>query len=181
MRNFVLALCLAGLVAGCQSTNDLMSGGPAINPATIAILEPQIEVSNDVTTGTAQLTKVLGFGFGDTAVADGVVFGTSSGDERGGGLFGSFAIPFEFLSGLFSADLETVKAAAAYKACEEAGCDILVDPRYNVESTSFWFLFSQATATVRGRPATITGYHQLRRDGYYKVNESGTTSIDRLN
>lgn len=54
---------------------------------------------------------------------------------------------------------ETVRLAknGAYAlACEKAGCDSIVGTRYDVEHKWF-FLWDQATVTVTGYPAKLTG------------------------
>ena len=52
------------------------------------------------------------------------------------------------------------KQAAIYCACEENGCDSLMDARY-VITTKDYFVFKQIICTVSGAPVKVTGYKLL--------------------
>ncbi len=162
-----LTLCLAMVVAslGCKSVNDLRTGGPAEGYVSSATLEPQIEVENRTINGEATITKILFFEFGDTEYADGVVFGTSTPTRKSGAEVILGLLTFGLIGGGDDAGKDkAAKEAAALKACQSAGADIIVDPRYRVEKFAIPFFYSRVNASVRGRPAKITGYRQIKME-----------------
>jgi len=140
-----LALLLA--LTGCSSHEDLRTGGPEESYQSVRpLLEPTLEVDmENKAYGTAEVIEVLGFEFGEDRFAEGITYSTDD------------SVLFEGLAG-------RAKRAAALDACEEVQADLLVDPRYTVETFSFLPFYRSAKATVRGYPAKITEYRDVRAD-----------------
>ncbi len=152
-------LLLTMVIAGCSSTHDLRSGGPAETFSSGAALEPQVEV--DVAkpiSGQATISRVLFFRSGDTDYADGVTFVS-------GGLL----------------DIEGIEAdaqrAAAQAACGSGESDFIIDPRYRLEVFELFPFYKSVRATVRGYPAKITGYRQVPREVWESAKNGGVIGV----
>ena len=81
---------------------------------------------------------------------------------------GSMVEPFDFagmtmssggisLSPISFDPYDAFKKAAAYRACEENGCDSLMDARF-VITRNYYVIFEVVTCKVSGIPVKVTGY-----------------------
>ena len=84
---------------------------------------------------------------------------TGSSDGGGGGGMGIFPDPFTMLMSLLP-PTDLAKGEAAYNAVKTSGCDVLVDPVWEMETTNF-ILFTTQTCKVTGYRGTIEGWVQL--------------------
>ena len=91
-----------------------------------------------------------------TYAVSGVLTGSSGG---GGSSMGMFPDPFSMLMSLMPPS-DLAKDEAAYNAVKTSGCDVLVDPVYEMVTTNF-FLFKTQTCKVTGYRGTIEGWVQL--------------------
>ena len=127
-------------LVGCASQNVSQPSSPIVSKVE-APLKADVSVGEKIT-GTAKSTEIMGFiKLGPNKFADGVAY-----NEGGAG--------GNFLSMLSSS--EGVKAAAAYDATSKSAADVIVAPRYTVE-TQDYFIFKTTTATVNGYKGTING------------------------
>jgi len=132
------SLVLAGALSGCSSMNVSSNSMPITAPLQTDI-KADIEVGEKIT-GKASVTKILFFTIGsDKHFADGVSYGGSGG---GSGL------PF------LGDPVSKAKSAAAYKAVNASGADIIVAPRYTVETEDF-VVYGTINVTVEGYKGTI--------------------------
>lgn len=136
MKNlFLLATVSSAALFGCATTNISQPSSP-ITSIVQAPLKADIKVGQKIT-GEAKSTQIFGiFNIGPSKFADGVDYGT------GGqlSLFDSFA---------------PVKAAAAYEATTNSSSDVIVAPRYTIETKNY-FIFKTTTATVNGFKGTLS-------------------------
>lgn len=133
----LLAAVSSFAMVGCASQNVSQSSSPLVSSVE-APLKADVDVGEKIT-GTAQSTQIFGFiKLGPNKFADGVTYAGAS----GGGL----------LSMLDSS--ESVKAAAAYNATSKSNADVIVAPRYTIE-TNDYFVFKTTKATVNGYKGTI--------------------------
>ena len=136
MKNlFLLATVSSAALFGCATTNISQPSSP-ITSIVQAPLKADIKVGQKIT-GEAKATQIFGiFNFGPSKFADGVDYGT------GGqlSLFDSFS---------------PVKAAAAYEATTNSSSDVIVAPRYTIETKNY-FIFKTTTATVNGFKGTLS-------------------------
>ena len=129
-------LVLAGAMSGCSSLNVSSSSMPVTAPLQTDV-KADVEVGEKIS-GKASVTKVLFFTISsDKQFSDGVSYGGST----GGGL-------------PFGDPVAKAKSAAAYKAIESSGADIIVAPRYTVETEDF-VVFGTINVTVEGYKGTI--------------------------
>jgi hypothetical protein len=133
------AISSIGMV-GCSSQNVSQVSSPVVSTVE-APLKADVAVGEAIT-GTAKSTQIFGFiKLGPTKFADGVAY---AGGAGGNGL----------LSMLDST--EGVKAAAAYEATSSSNADVIVAPRYTIE-TQDYFVFKTTKATINGYKGTIKG------------------------
>jgi len=133
------SLVLAGAMSGCTSLNVSSNAMPITAPLETNI-KADVEVGEKIS-GKASVTKVLFFTIAnDKEFADGVDYGSN-------GAAGVGALPFE-------SPVSKAKAAAAFKAIEQSGADIIVAPRYTVETEDF-LIFGTTQVTVEGYKGTI--------------------------
>jgi hypothetical protein len=131
------SLVLAGALSGCSSLNVSSNSMPVTAPLQTDI-KADVEVGEKIS-GKASVTKILFFTIGsDKQFADGVSYGGS-----GGGMGLPFGDP-----------VSKAKSAAAYKAVTSSGADIIVAPRYTVETDDF-VVFGTINVTVEGYKGTI--------------------------
>ena len=140
------AFCLlAFLTSGCMSNNAFKHCAPLNLEADLELL-PDITIGERIE-GEGTMITILGFislnsmGIGDHKFADGVIYG----------LGGSGSLIFEDILG---GDGERAKAAAARKACDSAGCDIIIAPRYNLDVKNF-LVYKMTKARVTGIAGTL--------------------------
>ena len=135
MKNLLLLATVSSLALfGCATKNISQPSSPIFSRVE-APLKANIKVGQKIT-GEAKATQIFGiFNFGPSKFADGVDYGT------GGqlSLFDSFS---------------PVKAAAAYEATTNSSSDVIVAPRYTIETKNY-FIFKTTTATVNGYKGTI--------------------------
>ena len=132
------SLVLAGALSGCSSLNVSSNAMPITAPLETNV-KADIEVGEKIS-GKASVTKILFFTIAnDKEFADGVAYG--AGASAGG------ALPFEN-------PVSKAKSAAAYKAIKQSGADIIVAPRYTVETEDF-LIFGTINVTVEGYKGTI--------------------------
>ncbi len=133
------ALVVAALIttSGCTSHNINQPTAPLVGQVD-AKLKADVKVGEKITGQSS--TNIL-FGWlqvgGDSQFADGVGYGGSSGSG------------FSLLDPVASA-----KAAAAYKAVNSSGSDLIVAPRYEVNVADY-FIFKKVDVTVTGNKGTI--------------------------
>ena len=140
MKKILIAssLVLIGALSGCSSLNVSSNAMPITAPLETN-LKVDIEVGEKIS-GKASVTRVLFFTIAnDKEFADGVSYGS--------GGSGSGALPFEN-------PVSKAKSAAAYKAINQSGADIIVAPRYTVEAEDF-LVFGTINVTVEGYKGTI--------------------------
>ena len=139
-RTILLAATVSTLALfGCATTNISQPSSPLVSEIR-APLKANIKVGQKIT-GVANAILILGiFNIGPNKFADGVDYGT------GGqlSLFDSFS---------------PVKAAAAYEATTSSNADLIVAPRYNIETKNY-FIFKTTTATVNGYKGTISKFEE---------------------
>jgi hypothetical protein len=142
----MMALALFATV-GCVSTNEgFTSAGVPVTVEPVW-LTADIELGEDVT-GTSETMIILKLiKLGDSQFADNVSYGAAASTGGKGGLLGTGI-------DLGPSDVDTTKAAAAYKAIKGKG-DVIVHPRYEVVVTDF-FVFGTVKATVWGKAGKIT-------------------------
>ena len=127
-------LAISLLLSGCSTTHTSQPTS-ALNSKVEAPLKADLTVGNKIY-GVAKSTQILGlFNFGPHKFADGVNYGTGS--ELN--LFDDYA---------------EVKAAAAYEATHKAKADVIVAPRYLIESHNY-LLFKTIVARVEGYKGVI--------------------------
>lgn len=135
---------ITGCVTGCLSVRENAVSAPYCAKTKTPVFEPTVMVG-EKTTGTATGTAVLGiFWFGPSKFADGVIYN--------GGMF-----DFSF------GRVAQVKSAAAYDAIKEGQADILVGPKYTVE-TKDYLIFSTMKATVSGFKGKIASFSQIKEE-----------------
>ena len=135
MKNLLLLATVSSLALfGCATTHMSEPSSPLFSEVS-APLKADIKVGQKIT-GEAKATQIFGiFNFGPSRFADGVNYGT-------GGQFSLFD------------SYSPVKAAAAYEATISSNSDVIVAPRYIIE-TKDYFIFKTTTATVNGYKGTI--------------------------
>ena len=132
-KNIITISALIALT-GCATTNISQPSSP-IDSVVKAPLKADIKVGQRIT-GEAKSPQIFGiFNFGPSKFADGVDYGTGGQIS----LFDSFS---------------PVKAAAAYEATSNSSSDVIVAPRYTIETKNY-FIFKTTTATVNGYKGTI--------------------------
>ncbi len=96
--------------------------------------------------------KIL-FGFikigGDNEFVDGMSYAGSS---------SALPLPVPAIQG----GMEDVKSAAAYKAIESSGADVIIAPTYKTSVTNDFFVYKELNAKVEGYKGTITGFTQVK-------------------
>jgi hypothetical protein len=132
------SLVFAGALTGCSSLNVSSNAMPVTAPLETNV-KADIEVGEKIS-GKASVTKILFFTIAnDKQFADGVAYGAGGSSVS--------ALPFEN-------PVSKAKSAAAYKAINESGADIIIAPRYTVETEDF-LVFGTINVTVEGYKGTI--------------------------
>lgn len=102
--------------------------------------------------------KIL-FGFikigGDNEFVDGMSY---AGSSSGGLSLDGLPLPVPAISGA----MDDVKSAAAYKAIESSGADVIIAPTYKTSVTNDFFVYKELNAKVEGYKGTITGFTQVK-------------------
>ncbi len=135
MKSVIVLTAIATLtLSGCSPTHISQPSSP-LHSKVEAPLKADLSVGNKIS-GSAKSTQILGFiNLGPSKFADGVNYGAGSEVS----LFDAFA---------------GVKAAAAYDATTKAKADVIVAPRYTIE-TSDYLVFKTTTAKVDGYKGTL--------------------------
>lgn len=133
-----LSLIIAA-ATGCASYNASQPSA-AIDSSVKADLKADVVVGDAITGQSSVniLFGVLKIG-GDSQFADGIAYGGAASSG---------------LSGLGFDPVSDVKSAAAYKAVQASGGDLIVAPRYEV-SVKDYFIFKKVDVTVKGNKGTI--------------------------
>jgi hypothetical protein len=137
MKKLGLTALAAGsvLLSGCASMNQSQPSAPISGSVSVP-LTASVDVGKDIT-GTSSATIICGFLSvgGDSKFADGVVYSGGASD----GWFDTVA---------------PIKSAAAYNAVTAGNADILIAPRYTID-TQDYFVYKTVTVTVTGKAGTI--------------------------
>ena len=127
-------LALVLLLSACSATHVSQPGSTLVSKVE-APLHAEISVGNKIY-GVAKNTKVLGvFNFGPHKFADGVNYGTD-------------------LEQNLRDEYAEIKAAAAYQATHKAKADVIIAPRYIIESHNY-VLYKTTVARVEGYKGII--------------------------
>lgn len=139
VRKGVLAAFVMGsfVVSGCSTTTNSVSSLQVSGPVNHDV-EADIEVGEKIS-GEASYGRILFFPFGggDTKFAEGVNYGSTPSFTTVG-----------------SQQLHRARAAAAYNALEDSDADVLVAPRYYIDTTDLFF-FANTSVRVEGYEGTI--------------------------
>lgn len=139
MKKELLLVAAIGLLAGCTTMRAGEYNG-RLNVVAETTLKPDIGVTDKIS-GSASEILLFGFIplFGPDKFADGVAYGYVGNSLLNADPYGS------------------VKSGAAYNAIKSSGSDLIVAPRYNIESTNY-FLFKKVNATVSGFKGIVYGF-----------------------
>ena len=132
---FVIGVSALTVVCGCASTHVSQWSSP-LDVKLEANVTPLLEIGDEIK-GSATITRILFVSTGATEFADGVEY-TAGAGSLGYSLFGNA--------------IAEGKAAAAYDACNKAGADVIIAPRYTVE-TKDYFVYATTTINVKGYKA----------------------------
>jgi len=139
-------LCALVVFSGCTTLNKSVTSSTLTANSPSALI-PEIKVEGKIM-GSATIKKVLIFTLGDgNEYADGVTYRVAGGPQ----------IP-EVIANI----ADRAKDAAALRAVQDSGADLIVAPRYEIKSYSLGWLYQEVTATVTGYKGSITGFHQLK-------------------
>lgn len=143
-------VAMMGLTA-CSSVHQGVASAPLVEHLAPAEHIPHVKVGEKIS-GTSS-AKVL-FGFitfgGDSEYVDGMTYtGASS-------IKDALPIPVPTLA----SGMDDVKSAAAYKAIESSGADVIVAPTYKTSVKNDFFVYKELEARVEGYKGTITGFTQ---------------------
>lgn len=147
MKRVMMAVSLTVLGAGCF-TNYKNDGGDADLKPTIVrdIAYEKYDISEKPIRAVDQKIGILPWAFFTDAPCNLMTVG---------GMEKHLADNVEGVQ--YLAETARVAKNGAYAlACEQAGCDSLVGTRYDVDH-KWYFLWDQATVTVTGYPAKLTG------------------------
>ncbi|MBK8972854.1 MAG: hypothetical protein IPM37_16530 [Hahellaceae bacterium] len=137
------ALLAVSLTAGCASHNISQPSAP-IQSVISAPLEADIELGQDIS-GDSNATILFGiFLLGqDNKYADGITYTT-----------GQSTVDRGFFGGVLGQAIDGTKAAAAYKAVTASGADVIVAPRYVID-TQDYVILKQVSVSVKGKAGKI--------------------------
>lgn len=159
MKKNLLALSLALIITSCTTTRTGALSTPAYAPkAEINPIRANVDVDmNKKLVGESTSSYFLVFQVGgDNKFADGMSYSSES----------------QF-NALFKARENKTKSAAAYKAVQGSGADIIVHPNYVVEVHDY-LLFKQIKVKVTG----YAGYFRKFYQKEYKENEDLQFKLD---
>lgn len=148
---FLLAgVAMIGLT-GCSSVHKGVPAAPLAASLEPAVHIPHVKVGEKISGESS--AKVL-FGFitfgGDSEYVDGMSYAGASSIKD------SLPIPVPTVS----SGMDDVKSAAAYKAIESSGADVIVAPTYKTTVKNDYFVYKELEAKVEGYKGTITGFTQ---------------------
>jgi hypothetical protein len=163
----VVGCVVLGLLSGgCASTNISKLSAPAGAMTKTIVATPDVEKGERIS-GEANVTKILGglLILGDTKYADGVRYSASIERQEKGFV--------ATLASLFGGESNArAKAAAAYKACEANGADIILCPSYVVDELNY-VVFSRTRCQVSGFKGTIKGIKEIETKDYLEMQCKG--------
>ncbi|MBR1921859.1 MAG: hypothetical protein IJ829_07670 [Kiritimatiellae bacterium] len=147
MNKLTAGALLAALACGCV-TNIKNDGGDAdLKPAVLKdIAYEKYDISDQPVTASDQRVGILPFFCGNMLTV--------------GGMSGHLADDIEHKR-WEQESIALAKSGAYALACEKAGCDSLVGARYDVVY-KWYYLWNEATVTVTGYPAKLTGVEFLK-------------------
>ena len=135
MNSRIIILLLSLLfIFGCSSYNQSFYQ-PELSTTNLHLNVEKL--SDEEISGRASAGYLLSFikVSGESEYADGITYGSAT-----------------------SGDYQDLKSAAAYDAIKKADCDLLIAPRYIVE-TSNSFFYRSVTVKVYGYPGNYTALH----------------------
>lgn len=135
----IIGVVALTVICGCTSTHVSQWSSP-LDVKLEANITPMLEIGEEIK-GTATITRILFFSSGATEFADGVEYTADSG-SLGYSLFGNA--------------IAEGKAAAAYNACNTAKADVIIAPRYTVE-TKDYVVYAKTTINVKGYKGIFKG------------------------
>lgn len=135
----IIGITALTVICGCSTTNVSQWSSP-LDVKLEANITPLLEIGDEIK-GSATITRILFFSSGATEFADGVEY-TAGAGSLGYSLFGNA--------------IAEGKAAAAYDACKKAGADVIIAPRYTVE-TKDYVVYAKTTINVKGYKAVFKG------------------------
>lgn len=146
---FLLASAAMIGLTGCSSVHTGVASSPLVERLAPAEHIPHVKVGEKIS-GVSS-AKVL-FGFitigADSSYVDGMSYtGASS-------LSVSLPVPS------LPSGIDNVKSAAAYKAIESSGADVIVAPVYKTSVKNDFLVYKELEAKVEGYKGTITGFTQ---------------------
>ena len=136
----IIGIASLAVMTGCASTHVSQWSSP-LDVKLEVNLTPMVEVGDEIT-GTATITRILFVSTGATQFADGVEYAGSESGALGFSLFGNA--------------MAEGKSAAAFDACNKAGADVIIAPRYTVE-TKDYIVYAKTTFTVKGFKGVFKG------------------------
>ncbi len=136
----VIGFAALTIVCGCTSTHVSQWSSP-LDVKLEMNITPMVETGDEIT-GTATITRILFFSSGATTFADGVEYSAADSGSLGFSMFGNA--------------IAEGKAAAAYDACVKAGADVIIAPRYTVE-TKDYVVYAKTTINVKGIKGVFKG------------------------
>jgi hypothetical protein len=135
----IIGIAALTVICGCSSTHISQWSSP-LDVKLEANVTPLLDIGDEIK-GTATITRYVFVSVGATEFADGVEYTTDSG-SLGYSLFGNA--------------IAEGKAAAAYDACKKAGADVIIAPRYTVE-TKDYVVYAKTTVNVKGYKGVFKG------------------------
>ncbi len=143
MRKIAALICGIAVVAamsGCSTVHESQWSAPLLVQLTTPVT-PVVEAGDEIT-GTAVITRILFFKTGCDKFADGVTYAGNEGANAGLNIFGN--------------TMAEGKAAAAYAACKANGADVIIAPRYTIESKNY-IVYEKITFNVKGYKGIFKG------------------------
>ncbi|MBP5319563.1 MAG: hypothetical protein J6334_01140 [Kiritimatiellae bacterium] len=151
MKRLMMVAAAAALVSGCV-TNYKNDGGEAdLKPRIVRdIAYEKYEISDKPVTASEQIVGILPAGAWNMFTVGGMSQHLADDVVQ---------------QGYTQTSITRAKSGAYALACEKAGCDSLVGTRYTVVY-KWYFLWNEATVTVTGYPAKLTGveFHKAKLD-----------------
>lgn len=136
----IIGFAALTVICGCTSTHVSQWSSP-LDVKLEVNLTPNIETGEEIT-GSATITRILFISSGATTFADGVEYAGADTGNLGFSLFGDA--------------IAEGKAAAAYDACVKANADVIIAPRYTVETKSY-VVYAKTTINVKGIKGVFKG------------------------
>ena len=165
---FILSLLIVGssVMTSCSSTSKAFQSAPVISRSvTLDPIKADIEVDQSKKlTGKSKASYLAIFRLsGDNKYADNIQYSAEAGNSGVATRIVSFLNPFYLLKRIATGDATgKVKAAAAYKAIENTGADVLVHPMFSITEKSF-LIFYQFEAEVSGYAGTYKNFRTERQ------------------